>query len=94
MIIGLVFYFSMTNNNLELFFQSLESLPTLQQAFNLNFIQLLILKNIKKKNLSRADLVQEPFMSKLSLAQRYRYINQLIDRGFICIQANLLKLKD
>lgn len=84
----------MPNKNLELFFQSLEDLPTLQQAFKLNFIQLLILKKIKKNNLSRADLVQEPFMSKLSLAQRYRYINQLIDEGFILMQDNLLKLKD
>lgn len=84
----------MPNKNLELFFQSLEDLPTLQQAFKLNFIQLLILKKIKKNNLSRADLVQEPFMSKLSLAQRYRYINQLIDEGFILKQDNLLKLKD
>lgn len=84
----------MTYKNLELFFQSLESLPTLQQAFKLNFIQLLILKKIKKNNLSRADLVQEPFMSKLSLAQRYRYINQLIDEGFILMQDNLLKQKD
>ncbi len=84
----------MPNKNLELFFQSLEDLPTLQQAFKLNFIQLLILKKIKKNNLSRVDLVQEPFMSKLSLAQRYRYINQLIDEGFILKQDNLLKLKD
>jgi hypothetical protein len=84
----------MPNKNLELFFQSLEDLPTLQQAFKLNFIQLLILKKIKKNNLSRADLVQEPFMSKLSLAQRYRYINQLIDEGFILKQDNLLKLKE
>jgi hypothetical protein len=84
----------MPNKNLELFFQSLEDLPTLQQAFKLNFIQLLILKKIKKNNLSRADLVQEPFMSKLSLAQRYRYINQLIDEGFILYQDNFLKLKD
>ncbi len=84
----------MPNKNLELFFQSLEDLPTLQQAFKLNFIQLLILKKIKKNNLSRVDLVQEPFMSKLSLAQRYRYINQLIDEGFILYQDNFLKLKD
>ena len=84
----------MPNKNLELFFQSLEDLPTLQQAFKLNFIQLLILKKIKKNNLSRADLVQEPFMSKLSLAQRYRYINQLIDEGFIFKECNVLKLKD
>ena len=84
----------MPNKNLELFFQSLESLPTLQQALKLNFIQLLILKKIKKNNLSRADLVQEKFMSKLSLAQRYRYINQLIDEGFILNEYNLLKLKD
>jgi len=84
----------MNKKNLELFFQSLESLPTLQQAFSLNFIQLLILKKIKKKNLTRAQLVQETFMSKLSLAQRYRYINQLIDEGFISNQDNILKLND
>lgn len=84
----------MNKKNLELFFQSLESLPTLQQAFSLNFIQLLILKKIKKKNLTRAQLVRETFMSKLSLAQRYRYINQLIDEGFISNQDNILKLND
>ena len=84
----------MNKKNLELFFQSLESLPNLQQAFSLNFIQLLILKKIKKKNLSRAKLVQETFMSKLSMAQRYRYINQLIDEGFISNQDNILKLND
>ena len=84
----------MPNKNLELFFQSLESLPTLQQALKLNFIQLLILKKIKKNNLSRSELVQEKFMSKLSLAQRYRYIKQLIDEGFILNEDNLLKLKD
>jgi len=84
----------MNKKNLELFFQSLESLPTLQQAFSLNFIQLLILKKIKKKNLTRAQLVQETFMSKLSMAQRYRYINQLIDEGFISNQDNILKLND
>ena len=84
----------MPNKNLELFFQSLESLPTLQQAFKLNFIQLLILKKIKKNNPSRSELVQEKFMSKLSLAQRYRYINQLINEGFIFNEDNFLKLKD
>ena len=84
----------MNKKNLELFFQSLESLPNLQKAFSLNFIQLLILKKIKKKNLTRAQLVQETFMSKLSLAQRYRYINQLIDEGFISNQDNILKLND
>ena len=84
----------MQDKNLELFFQSLEDLPTLQQAFKLNFIQLLILKKIKKNNLSRADLVKELFMSKLSLAQRYRYINQLINEGFIFNECNVLKLKD
>ena len=84
----------MPNKNLELFFRSLESLPTLKQAFKLNFIQLLILKKIKKNKLSRADLVQEPFMSKLSLAQRYRYINHLIDQGFILNKGNLLKIKE
>ena len=84
----------MPNKNLISFFESLDSLPTLQQAFKLNFIQLLILNKIKKNSLSRADLVQEKFMSKLSLAQRYRYINQLIDEGFVFNQDNLLKLKD
>ena len=84
----------MSNKNLTLFFQSLEGLPSLQRAFKLNFIQLLILKKIKKKSLSRADLVQETFMSKLSLAQRYRYINQLINEGFIFNEGNVLKLKD
>ena len=84
----------MNKKNLELFFQSLESLPSLRQAFNLNFIQLLILKKIKKKNLLRAQLVQEEFMSKLSMAQRYRYINQLINEGFISNHDNILKLND
>ena len=84
----------MPNKNLISFFESLDSLPTLQQAFKLNFIQLLILKKIKKNSLSRADLVQETFMSKLSLAQRYRYINQLINEGFIFNEGNILKLKD
>ena len=84
----------MPNKNLTLFFQSLEGLPSLQRAFKLNFIQLLILKKIKRKNISRAELIQETFMSKLSIAQRYRYISQLIDEGFISNQDNILKLND
>ena len=83
----------MSNEKINFFFESLQGLPTLKEAFKLNYIHLLMIRRIKQSPITRTALIQEPFLSELSIAQRYRYIAQLRQEGFIMKKNNLLTLK-
>ena len=83
----------MSNEKINLFFVSLQGLPNIKVAFKLNYIHLLMIRRIKQSPITRNALIQESFLSELSIAQRYRYIAQLRQEGFIMKKNNLLTLK-
>ena len=82
----------MSKEKINLFFESLQGLPTFKEAFKLNFIQLLMIKRINQRPITSAALIKESFLSELSIAQRYRYIAQLRQEGFVIKKNNLLTL--
>jgi len=82
------------NNGLKLFFlinkkfiqilKAIEELPDLSQVGNLKIYHLIILKIIKKnKFIATKDIISSLELVQISKAQRYRYIDHLIDHKII-----------
>ena len=84
---GLKFYSAM-DKNFKQILSVLKELPDLTQLGNLKIYHLIILKLIQKhQNLSVKDIISNPQLSKISQAQRYRYIDNLIDQKMIKLQS-------
>ena len=83
----------MNNKKFLDFINSLDQLPLLPGMSSLNVYHLKMLQIIKSHQPSRSHLIQENFFKKISPAQRYRYVNDLINLNFIENSKGTLKIK-
>lgn len=81
------------NNNFIDFLNSLDQLPLLPGMSSLNVYHLKMLQIIKSHHPSRSHLIQDNYFKQISPAQRYRYVNDLIDLNFIENSNGSLKIK-
>ena len=81
------------NNKLLDFLNSLDQLPLLPGMNSLNVYHLKMLQIIKSYRPSRSHLIQDNYFKQISPAQRYRYVNDLIDLNFIENSNGNLKIK-
>ena len=84
---GLRLFLAM-DKNFKLILSALEELPDLTQLGNLKIYHLIILKLIQKhQSLPVKEIILSPELSQISQAQRYRYIDNLIDQKIIKMQS-------
>ena len=81
------------NNKFLDFLNSLDQLPLLPGMNSLNVYHLKMLQIIKSHRPSRPLLIQDNYFKQISPAQRYRYVNDLIDLNFIENSNGSLKIK-
>ena len=81
------------NNKFLDFLDSLDQLPILPGMNSLNFYHLKMLQIIKSHRPSRSLLIQDNYFNQISPAQRYRYVNDLINLNFIVNSKGSLKIK-
>lgn len=81
------------NNKFLDFLDSLDQLPLLPGMNSLNVCHLKMLQIIKSHRPSRPLLIQDNYFKQISPAQRYRYVNDLIDLNFIENSNGRLKIK-
>tara|TARA_B100001057_G_scaffold130732_1_gene129796 strand:- start:1332 stop:1586 length:255 start_codon:yes stop_codon:yes gene_type:complete len=63
---------------------ALQELPDLSELGNLKIYHMIILKLIEKEDcIPVKDIISNPQLSQISQAQRYRYIDNLINRNLI-----------
>lgn len=84
---GLKLYSAM-DKNIKQILSALNELPDLTQLGNLKLFHLTILKLIQKSNsIPVKNIISHPELTQISQAQRYRYINDLIDQKMIKLQS-------
>ena len=72
------------NKNFKQILSTLHELPDLSELGNLKIYHMIILKLIEKEDcILVKDIISNPQLSQISQAQRYRYIDYLINRNLI-----------
>lgn len=72
------------NKNFKQILSALQELPDLSELGNLKIFHMIILKLIQKDRcVAVKDIISHPQLSKISQAQRYRYIDNLIKLNVI-----------
>ena len=79
--------------NFKKFIKSLENLPIPKELEHLNLTHLKMIQIIKSQRISRTDLIKKTADLEVSQAQRYRYLNDLIDLQIITLKDQHLVLK-
>jgi len=78
------------DQNFKKFIKSLESLPIPKELKHLNLIHLKMIQIIKSQKISRNDLIKKTSDLGSSKAQRYRYLNDLIDLQIVTLENQYL----
>ena len=75
------------------FLESIDQLPIPNKFGRLNLIHLKMIQIIKSQRISRTDLIKKTSYLEASQAQRYRYLNDLIDLQIITLKDQRLVIK-
>lgn len=75
------------------FLRSIDQLPIPKEFGHLNMIHLKMIQIIKSERITRTNLIKKTADLEASQAQRYRYLNDLIDLQIITLKDQHLVLK-
>ena len=75
------------------FLNSIDQLPIPREFGRLNMIHLKMIQIIKSQRISRTDLIKKTADLEASQAQRYRYLNDLINLQIVTLKDQYLVLK-
>jgi len=78
--------------NFTKFLETVDQLPIPKEFGHLNMIHLKMIQIIKSQKISRTDLIKKTSDLEASQAQRYRYLNDLINLQIVNLDNQYLSL--